>query len=247
VKSNGSPQRLIQGTRLPTLAVRLGGDGSSLALLGLRGRIGGPAHDTGRSTHLGRTEVTVKKLLMLVVASTLAVACSSEKEPAQAAVTGLETAVAAAKPDIERFAPDRMAAVDDAVTAVKAKFNSGNYASALADMQSATGTLTAAAEAAATRKGELSADWATFAGLPATLGRIKGKVAELEAMRRLPRGMDKARLEGAKSSLDATTQLWDDATDAQEKGRLIVAVAKAKQAKALVDSLVTTLGLPAAM
>jgi len=197
---------------------------------------------------MGRPEGgPVKQLLMLVVASTLAVACSSEKEPAQAAVNGLETVVAAAKPDIERFAADRMPGVDDALNAVKAKFDDGSYAGALADVQPASGMLTAAAEAAAARKAQLSTDWARFANMPAMIGRIKGKVAELDAMRRLPRGLDKAKLDGAKSSLDAATELWDDASDAHDKGHLVVAVAKARQAKPIAESLLTTLGLSTAV
>jgi len=185
----------------------------------------------------------VKKLLMLVVASTFAVACSSEKEPAQAAVNGLETAVDAAKPDIERFAADRMAAVNDAVKAAKAKLDDENYAGALADVQGATNTLTTAAEVAAAKKAQLSTDWATFTGMPAMIGQIKGKVAELDAMRRLPRGMNKATLDGAKSSAETASDLWDDASDAHGKGDLIVAVAKAKEAKPMVESLMKTLGL----
>ena len=183
---------------------------------------------------------------MFVVASTLAVACSSEKEPAQAAVNGLETAVAAARPDIERFAADRMTGVDDALKAAKTKLDADNYAGAIADVQGATGTLRDAAEAAAARKAQLSTDWATFAGMPAMMGQIKGKVAEFEAMRRFPRGMDKAKLDGAKSSLDAATNLWDEASEAQDKGHLIVAVAKARQAKPIVESLMATLGIPMA-
>lgn len=179
---------------------------------------------------------------MLLVASTLAVACSSEKEPAQATLNGLETAVAAVKPDIERFAPDRMPGVDNALNAVKAKFDDGNYAGALSDMQGASSMLTAAAEAAPARKAQLSADWATFASMPAMIGRIKAKVAELDAMRRLPRGLDKARLDGAKFSLDAT-ELWDDASDAHDKGHVVVAVAMARHAKPIAESLLTTLGL----
>lgn len=187
----------------------------------------------------------MKKLLMLVVASTLAVACSSEKEPAQAAMNGLETAVDAAKPDIERFAADRIAAVNDAVKAAKAKLDDENYAGALADVQGATKTLTAAAEEAAARKAQLSTDWATFTGMPAMIGQIKGRMAELNAMRRLPRGLNKATLDDAKSSVDTASELWDDASDAHGRGHLIVAVAKAKQAKPMVESLMTTLGVSA--
>ncbi len=188
----------------------------------------------------------MKKLLMLVLASTFVVACSSDKEPAQAAVNGLEAAVDAAKPDIERFAADRMAAVDDGVKAAKAKLDDENYAGAMADVQSATSTLTAAAEAAASRKAQLSTEWATFTGMPAMIGQIKGKVAELDAMRRLPRGMNKATLDGAKSSMDSASDLWDEAAAAHDDGDLNVAVTKANEAKPMVESLMTTLGLSSA-
>ena len=189
---------------------------------------------------------TVKKLLMLMVISAFAVACSSDREPAEAAVTGLESAVAAAKPNIEQFAADRLAGVEAAVAGVRTKFDAGNNAGALADVPAATNTLTAAAEAAAARRAQLATDWATFAGMPATVGQIKSKVDELSAMRRLPRGMDRAQFDGIKSSLESVTDLWDAASNVYGKGDLVVAVSKAKDVKPIVDSLMTTLGLPTA-
>jgi hypothetical protein len=178
----------------------------------------------------------VKTLMMVLLATVFAVACSSEKEPAEMAVTGLETAASPVRPDI-------MAAVNAAVAAVKTKFDGGNYAGALADVQAASGTVTAAAEAAAARKAALSTEWAAFAGLPTTVGQIEARMSELAAMRRLPRGMDKARLDGARSSLDSAKALWDEATDAQEDGDLVLAVSKAKDASPMIESLVSTLGI----
>lgn len=188
----------------------------------------------------------MKKLLMLVVSLSLASACSSQQEPAEAAVKGLQTAATAAAPNIEQFAADRMPGVNEAVAAVKAKFDAGNYAGALADVPAAAATVTAAAEAAAARRAQLATDWASFAAMPASIGRIKSKVAELSAMPRLPRGMDRAQFDGAKSSLDSATRLWDEATSAHDKGDLVVAVSKGQDAKPIVDSLITTLGLAAA-
>lgn len=186
----------------------------------------------------------MQKLIMMVLAATLAAGCSSsDKEPAQRAVEGLETAASAAKPDIERFAPDRMAAVDAAVAAVKSKYNAEDYAGALAGVQAASGEVSSAAEAAGARKAQLSKEWAEFAGMPTTVGQIEGRVAELEAMRRLPRGMTKTMLDSAKSSLDSAKELWSDAAEAQEDGNLVLAVNKAKEASPLVDALVKTLGI----
>lgn len=182
---------------------------------------------------------------MLVVAVSLAAACSSQKEPAEAAVNGLQTAADAAGPNIEQFAADQMAGVNDAVAAVQAKFGAENYAGALADVPAATALVTTAAEAAAARRAQLATDWAAFSGMPASLGIIQSKVAELSALPRLPRGMDRAQFDGARSSLESATSLWDEASDAHNRGDLVVAVSKAKDAKPIVESLMTTLGLPA--
>lgn len=210
------------------------------------GRLAALQNNPPWSGDRGRGE-QVKKRLMLVVVLSFAVACSSQKEPADAAVKGLETAAAAAKPNIEQFAADRMAGVNDAVAAVRAKFDAKDYAGALADVPAASGMVTTAAEAAAARRAQLATDWAAYAGVPATIGLIKSKVAEIDAMRRLPRGMDRAQFDGAKSSLDSATTLWDEATDAHGKGDLVVAVSKATDAKPILDSLMTTLGLSAPM
>ncbi len=188
----------------------------------------------------------MQKLIMMVLAATLAAGCSSsDKEPAELALNGLQTAASEAKPEIERFAPDRMAGVDSAVAAVKAKFDAEDYVGARAGVQSASGVVTAAAEDAAARKAQLSAEWAGFAGMPATVGQIEGKIADLDAMRRLPRGMTKSTLDGAKSSLDSAKELWSDAAEAHEDGDLVLAVNKAKQANPIIDALVKTLGIQA--
>lgn len=187
----------------------------------------------------------MKKLIMMVLAATLAAGCASDKEPAELAVKGLETAASEARPEIERFAPDRLAGVDAAVAAVKSKFDGEDYAGALAGVQSASGAVTSAAEAAASRKAQLSTEWAGFAGMPATVGQIEGKIAEFDAMRRLPRGMNKSTLDGAKSSLESAKELWSDATDAHQDGDLVLAVNKANQASPIVDALVKTLGIQA--
>jgi hypothetical protein len=187
----------------------------------------------------------VKKILMLVVAISLAAACSSQQEPAEAAVNGLQAAAESAEANIEQFAADRLAGVKDAVAAVKAKFDAGNYAEALADVPAATVVVTTAAEAAAARRAQLATDWAAFAGMPVSIGLIQSKVAELSALPRLPRGLDRAQFDGAKSSLESATRLWSEASDAYTNGDLVVAVSKAKDAEPIVKSLMTTLGLPA--
>ncbi len=113
----------------------------------------------------------------------------------------------------------------------------------IADVQTVTSQVTAAATAAATAKTALVTEWGTYAGLPAMVGQVTAKMTELGAMKRLPAGMDKAKLDGAKASLDSVNTLWTAASTAFEQGDLMAAVGKAKEVKPTLESLLTTLGL----
>lgn len=188
----------------------------------------------------------MKKLIAVALTAVVTVACASQKEPADMALKGLDTAVAAARPEIEKFAGDQLVGITDAVAAAKKKFEGGDYAGVIADVQKVTGSVSTAVAAAAAKKAELTTDWASFASMPAMVGQITAKVTELGAMRRLPAGMDKSALDGAKASLENVNTLWAAASGAFEKGDLVAAVAKAKDVKPMVESLMSTLGLAAA-
>lgn len=187
----------------------------------------------------------MKKLLALVLTAGVTVACASQKAPAEMALKGLEQAVTAAKPEIEMFAADQMTGLTGAVDAAKKKLEGGDYAGVIADVQTVTATLSAAAQSAAAKKTELTTEWATFAALPAMVGQITAKVTELTAMRRLPAGMTKTTVDDAKASLGKVNALWTEASGAFEKGDLMAAVAKARDLKPMVDTLVSSLGMAA--
>ncbi len=188
----------------------------------------------------------MKKLIAVALTAVVTVACANQKAPAEMALKGLESAVAAAQPEIEKFAGDQMSGITDAVAMAKKKFEGGDFAGVLTDVQTVTAKVTTVAAAAAAKKAELVTEWGSFAGLPAMVGQVTAKVTELSAMKRLPKGMDKAGLDGAKASLDSVNTLWSAASGAFEKGDLITAVAKAKDVKPMIETLMTTLGMAAA-
>lgn len=188
----------------------------------------------------------MKKLIAVAMAAAVTMACANQKAPAEMALKGLESAVAAARPEIEKFAGEQMAGVTDAVAATKKKFDAGDYAAVVTDVRTITAMVTSAATAAAGKKAELVSQWGTFAGLPAMVGQVTAKMTELGAMKRLPAGMDKVKLDSAKASLGSVNTLWTAASTAFEKGDLIAAVAKAKDVKPMIDALMTTLGMTAA-
>lgn len=188
---------------------------------------------------------TLKKLLALVLTAGVTVACASQKAPAEMSLKVLEQAVTAAKPEIEMFAADQMTALTDAIAAAKTKFEGGDYAGVVADVQSVTARLSTAVQAAAAKKAELATEWASFATLPAMVGQVTAKVTELTGMRRLPAGMTKSTVDEAKVSLDKVNALWTEASGAFEKGDLMAAVAKARDVKPMIDTLMSALGVAA--
>lgn len=185
----------------------------------------------------------MKKLIAVALAAAVTMACANQQAPADMALKSLESAVAAAQPEIEKFAGEQMAGITDAVAATRKKFEAGDYAAVISDVPAVTAKVTDAASAAAAKKASLVTEWGSFAGVPALVGQITAKMTELAAMKRLPAGMDKAKLDGAKVSLDSVTTLWTDASAAFAQGDLIAAVAKAKDVKPMIDALMTTLGL----
>ena len=188
----------------------------------------------------------MKQWMAVVVAVVAMASCANQKAPAQMALTGLESAVSAAQPEIEKFAGEELAGITSAVAAARKKFDGGDYAGVIADVQTVTTAVTSAATAAASKKAELVTEWGSFAGLPAVVGQITAKMTELGAMKRLPKSMDKTALDGAKASLDSVNTLWTDASAAFAKGDLVAAVAKAKDVKPMIDTLMTTLGMTTA-
>lgn len=185
----------------------------------------------------------MQKLMVAVLALVVTAACGSQKAPAQLALDGVEKAVASAQPELQKYAAEQMAGITEAVAAAKNKFETGDYAGVMADAQAITTKVSEAAQAAAAKKAELTTEWASFATLPAMVGQLSAKLTELGAMRRLPAGLDKVKVDGAKASLESVNSLWAEASSAFEQGDLAAAVAKAKDVKPMVDNLMQTLGL----
>ena len=173
----------------------------------------------------------MKKLMAVVVVAAVTVACANQKAPAEMALKGLESAMTAAQPEIEKFAGDQMAGLGDALAATRKKFEAGDYPGVLTDVPTVTAKVSQLASAAAAVKAGLVTEWGTMASLPATVAQITARVTELGAMKRLPAGLDKTAVEGAKTSLASVTTLWSDASAAFEKGDLVNAVARPRTSR----------------
>lgn len=186
-----------------------------------------------------------KLLGVLSLSLAVSMGCATQKAPAELAAKSLDSAVAAAQPEVEKFAGEQWAPINDGVTAVQKKLADGDFAGVLADVPVLTTQLSSATQAAAARKATLAKAWADSAATPAMVSQVTARLIELSAMRRLPAGMDTTQLDGAKASLGSVNKLWADASAASQSGDLVAAVAKANEVKPMITSLMASLGIAA--
>jgi hypothetical protein len=185
-----------------------------------------------------------KGVAVLVVASMGLAAAGCNKGPAEASLKAAEQALETARPELERYTPGELASLSATVQEARARFEQGSYTEALKSAQALPAKIQAALAAANEKKAELTAAWTEMAGsLPRMVEALTAKVNDLAGMRSLPRGMDKARVETAKSELGAITQAWTAATDAFQGGDIPRAVSTARDIKAKAESLAGAIGL----
>lgn len=181
----------------------------------------------------------------LVAAAGLAVACASQKGPAEAALKAAQTAFDAAKAEATSVVPDQAKAVEDALGAAQETFNKGDYQAALTAAQEVGTKVADLQQAIAAKKTELTKEWTEMsASLPGMLEPVKKKVEELSKARRLPKGMDKEKLESAKSGLEMMEKDWAEAQAASGAGNVVEAASKGKLAKDKLAEVMAMLGMP---
>jgi len=184
-------------------------------------------------------------LVLAAAVAALTTACS-QKGPAEEAIKAAEAAVAAAKGTVEKYVPAQWKALNDAVKDAKDKVAKGDYAAALAAAQSIPGKVTEATNAAKAKKEEFTKKWTELEGsVPGAIKAVEEKVASFAAMKKLPKGMDKARLEASQAGLADAKKGWDEAVAAAKAGDMLVAIDKATAAKAKATDLEASLATPA--
>jgi hypothetical protein len=166
----------------------------------------------------------------------LASACANYKEPAQAAISEAEAALQNIAADAQKYAPDQYQAVADQLASAKATFAKGDYKAALsaardlpAKVTELGATVTKAKDAAVAG---LKDEWNSLsADVPQMLEAIQSRVDMLSKSRKLPKNIDQASFDAAKSGLETMKQSWTQATQASAAGNVEEAVAAVKAAK----------------
>ena len=183
-------------------------------------------------------------VVVVVAVAALAMACASQKVPAETAIASAETAFAAIQDEVAKYVPDQGKEVSDAIAAAKDLAAKGDYKAALASAQAIPEKITALGTAVAAKKTELTTAWNGFSeSLPGMVQAIQQQVDTLGKARRLPAGIDKAKLEEAKTGLANLTSTWTEATTAFGAGNLTDALAKAETVKAGASTVMGLLNM----
>ena len=166
-----------------------------------------------------------------VLASTLVIGCS-QKGPAEAALKAAETSVNEVRDQGSKFAADQFKGLSDTFNTAQDNFKKGDYKAALEGAQTIPAKAKDVAAAAAAKKDELTKAWTDLsAGVPALAESVKAKFAGLDKMKKLPAGLDAAKLTGAKEAFSAAQVQWQEAAAAFKAGAISEALAKGKTAK----------------
>jgi len=136
--------------------------------------------------------------------------------------------------------------VEDALKAAKDTFAKGDYAGATSAATAVAAKAKDLVSVSAAKKAELTKDWEELnAGMPNTIAAIQSRVDALSRSKNLPKNLDKAKLESAKSGLAEVSKSWDEASKAYKEGILVDALAKGKGAKEKAARIMSSLGMSA--
>ncbi len=80
-------------------------------------------------------------------------------------------------------------------------------------------------------------------GVPKMAEAIKSRVDILSQSKKLPAGLDRAKLDGAKTDLATLNQSWTETSGAYQSGNVNDAVAKAQAAKTKAVEIMTALNM----
>jgi hypothetical protein len=193
---------------------------------------------------MGNGKRTAMGVALAIAVLALAACESAEKAPAAAALSAAQTAIDAVKTEAMKYVPDQVKSVEDALVTAKANFEKKDYKAALAGAQDVAAKAKELGAAAATKKAELTKSWEEVSnGVPKMAEAIKSRVDILSQSKKLPAGLDKAKVDDAKAGLASMNQSWTQASDAYKSGDVSGAVVKAKAAKDKAVEIMTALNM----
>ena len=184
------------------------------------------------------------KIVPLVALLAWSVACETQKIPAETALKAAETAWAAVSADAMKYMAAEAKPIDETIAKAKAALANAKYEDVIKEATPLPAKIAELSKAVAQKKDEWTAAWKTMdSTLGGALVAVQAKVGELAAAKKLPAGIDKTAVEGAKTALATAQQTFADAKTAFGTADYEGALAKANQVKAELGKIMTDLKL----
>lgn len=188
------------------------------------------------------------KFVTALLATLVLAACGNQMEPAQKALSEIESTVAASSAEAVKYVPNKVEEVNGKLAELKAAFDKKDYKAVVMGAPALLADAKALATEAAAKKDEymklLGGEWTKLsASLPQGVTAIEARMAELKKTRKLPAGVTKDAVAAAGTGLEQVKATWTEATAAFGEGKIEEAVAKAKGLQPKVDEILLTLGV----
>ena len=188
---------------------------------------------------------------LATLAAVLVVGCANQKAPAEQAVAGAETALAAVRDNAQKYVPDQLQAVESQLAALKDSFAKGDYKAVLTGAPTLNSAISAMKDAAEAKKADADAAlakakdaWGPLsAKVPKMVDAIQSRVTALSKSHHLPKGVTRDGLASAKSGVDSLKSMWSDASNASASGDFTTAVGKAQAVKDKAAEIMKSLGM----
>jgi len=188
---------------------------------------------------------------LLALAAVFVVGCANQKAPAEQAVAGAETALAAVRDDAQKYVPDQLQAVDSQLAALKDSLTKGDYKAVLTGAPTLNSAISSLKDAADAKKADAEAAlakakdaWGPLnAEVPKMVEAIQSRITALSKSHHLPKGVTKDGLAAAKSGVDSLKSMWGEASNASASGDFTTAVSKAQAVKDKAAEIMKSLGL----
>jgi hypothetical protein len=190
-----------------------------------------------------------KLFALFAAASLVLAACANQKEPAERAFAKVESSLAEFHADAEKYASEDLKDVDADVANMKKNLDTRNYGAVVMSAPSVSASINKLKQTVEQRKADAEqilaaaqTEWNDLsASRPKAVETLQARVDQLGKTRKLPKGMDKAGFEAAKTDFENMKSEWTQASADFAQGKVAEAVRKAREIKADSDELMTRL------
>ena len=190
--------------------------------------------------------------LALCATALLAAGCASQKEPATKAIADAESALSAVRDDAAKYAGSDLQNVESTLSGLKDDFNKGDFKAVVAGAPALMGAISTLKDTTDAKKAEAMAamekaktDYGALSGnVGAMIASLQSRIDILSKAKKLPKGLNAAKFDGAKTGFEAAKSAMTAASAAAASGDYTGALAKAQEAKAKGAEVLQALGMP---